>query len=129
MMPTKLYTSARSKAAGWNQAGNFGGGSRLVEHLSLSAVGLATAALVLLPALVAFTVPEAPPSPSPWFRGRFTKIRREALAVPWSPKRRWGVELLAFTSLASKTMRSRLHRKGKSQPQFRFNPLPTGGKF
>ena len=53
----------------------------LVEHLSLSAVGLATACLGLLPALLAFTVPEAPPTPSPWFRGRFTEIRREALAV------------------------------------------------
>jgi hypothetical protein len=59
-------------------------------------VGLATAALVLLPALVAFTVPEAPPTPSRWFRGRFTEIRREALAVLRSPKRRWGVELLVY---------------------------------
>jgi hypothetical protein len=40
LMATKLYTSAQSKAAGWNQAGNFGGGVlgaalvlRLVEHL------------------------------------------------------------------------------------------------
>jgi len=48
----------------------------------------------LLPALVAFTVPEAPPTPSPWFRGRFAEIRREALAVLRSPKRRWGVLLL-----------------------------------
>jgi PAT family beta-lactamase induction signal transducer AmpG len=101
LMATMLSTSAQSKAAGWNQAGNFGGGVLgaalvlwLVEHLSLSAVGLATAALVLLPALVAFTVPEAQPTPSPWFRGRFTEIRREALAVLRSPKRRWGVLLL-----------------------------------
>jgi MFS family permease len=103
LMPTMLYTSAQSKAAGWNQAGNFGGGVlaaalvlRLVDHLSLSSVGLATAVLVLLPALVAFTVPEAPPTPSRWFRGRFTEIRREALAVLRSPKRRWGVELLVY---------------------------------
>jgi MFS transporter, PAT family, beta-lactamase induction signal transducer AmpG len=101
LMATMLSASAQSKAAGWNQAGNFGGGVLgaalvlwLVEHVSLSAVGLATAALVLLPALVAFTVPEPPPTPSPWFRGRFSEIRREALAVLRSPKRRWGVLLL-----------------------------------
>src|SRR5580704_13398175 len=97
LMATMLSASAQSKAAGWNQAGNFGGGVLgaalvlwLVEHVSLSAVGVAAAALVLLPALVAFTVPEAPPSPSPWFRGRFTEIRREALAVLRSPKAAMG---------------------------------------
>jgi MFS family permease len=101
MMTTMLSASAQSKAAGWNQAGNFGGGVLgaalvlwLVEHFSLSTVGLATAALVLLPALVAFTVPEAPPTPSPWFRGRLAELRRETLAVLRSPKRRWGVLLL-----------------------------------
>jgi hypothetical protein len=68
-----LSASGKSKAAGWNQAGNFGGGVLgaalvlwLVQHTS---VGLATAAMVLLPALVAFTVPEAPPAKSAWFRG------------------------------------------------------------
>jgi PAT family beta-lactamase induction signal transducer AmpG len=101
LMATILSASAQSKAAGWNQAGNFGGGVLgaalvlwLAEHASLSAVGLASAALVLLPALVAFTIPETPPTPSPWFRGRFAEIRREALAVARSPKRRWGVLLL-----------------------------------
>jgi MFS family permease len=81
MMATMLPASAQSKAAGWNQAGNFGGGVLgaalvlwLVDHFSLSTVGLATAALVLLPALFAFTVPEAPPTPSPWFRGRLAKM-------------------------------------------------------
>lgn len=101
LMATMLSASAQSKAAGWNQAGNFGGGVLgaalvlwLVQHVSLSAVGLATAALVLLPALVAFTVPEPPPTPSPWIRGRLSEIRRESLAVLRSPKRRWGVLLL-----------------------------------
>src|SRR6516225_12185009 len=57
LMATMLSASAQSKAAGWNQAGNFGRGVLgaalvlwLVERFSLSAVGLATAALVLLPA-------------------------------------------------------------------------------
>jgi MFS family permease len=111
LMATKLYTSAQSKAAGWNQARNFGGGVlgaalvlRLVEHLSLSAVGLATAALVLLPALVAFTVPEAPPTPSRWFRGRFTEIRREARCC--GRRSGGGESSFSFTSVASKTMRS-----------------------
>ena len=101
MMATMLSPSAQSKAAGWNTAGNFGGGVLgaalvlwLVQHFSLSAVGLATAAMVLLPALVAFTIPEAPPSQSYWFRGRFAELRRETLAMLRSPKRRWGVLLL-----------------------------------
>jgi len=101
LMATMLSESAQSKAAGWSQAGNFGGGVLgaalvlwLVEHLSLFASGLATAVLVVLPSLIAFTVPEAPPTPSPWFRGRFAEMRKEALAVLRSPKRRWGVLLL-----------------------------------
>src|SRR5215467_262702 len=101
LMATMLSASAQSKAAGWNMVGNYGGGFLgaalvlwLVERLSPSAVSLATAALVLLPALVAFTVPETPRTPSPWFRGRFAEVRREALAALRSPKRRWGVLLL-----------------------------------
>ena len=101
LMATMLSASAQSKAAGWNQAGNFGGGVLgaafvlwLVEHFSLSMVGLATAALVVLPALVALTVPESLPEPSPWFRGRFGGIRKEAIAMLRSPKRRWGILLL-----------------------------------
>jgi len=101
LMATMLSESAQSKAAGWSQAGNFGGGVlgaalvlSLVEHLSLFAAGFATAVLVVLPSLIAFTVPEAPPTPSPWFRGRFAEMRKEALAVLRSPKRRWGVLLL-----------------------------------
>jgi MFS transporter, PAT family, beta-lactamase induction signal transducer AmpG len=101
LMATMLSASDQSKAAGWNQAGNFGGGVLgaalvlwLVEHVSLSAVGLATATLVLFLALVAFTVPETPPTPCPWVRGRFSEIQREALTVLRSPKRRWGVLLL-----------------------------------
>jgi hypothetical protein len=96
-----LTAPSQSKAAGWNQAGNFGGGVLgaalviwLAEHFSLSAVGLATAALVLLPALVVFTIHEAPPAPSRWFRGRFSEIGKDALAILRTPKRRWGVLLL-----------------------------------
>lgn len=101
MMATMLSPSAQPKAAGWNQAGSFGGGVLgaavvlwLVPRVSLSAVGLAMAAMVLLPALVAFTIPEAPPARSAWFRGRLAELRKEALAVLRSPKRRWGALLL-----------------------------------
>jgi MFS family permease len=101
LMATMLSASAQSKAAGWNQAANSGGSGFgaavvlwLVGHLSSSVVGLVIAVLVLLPAMVAFTVPEASPAPSPWFCGRPAEIRREALAVLRSPKRRWEVLLL-----------------------------------
>jgi MFS family permease len=101
LMATMLSAFSQSRAAGWNQAGNFGGGVLgaalvlwLAEYLSPSEVGLATAALVLLPALFVFTIPEAPPEPSPWFRGRFSEIGREVLAVLRSPRRRLGVLLL-----------------------------------
>lgn len=101
MMATMLSASAQSKAAGWSMAGNFGGGVLgaafvlwLVQHLSLSAVGLATAVMVLLPALVVFAVPEGPPAQSAWFRGRLSELRREVMAMLRSPKRRWGALLL-----------------------------------
>jgi PAT family beta-lactamase induction signal transducer AmpG len=101
LMVTMLPASAQAKASAWNQAGNFGGGVLgaavvlwLVERFSLPVVGLATAALVALPAYVAFTIAEPLPIASPWFRGRFAEIRREGLAMLRSPKRRWSVLLL-----------------------------------
>jgi hypothetical protein len=101
LMVTMLSASEQSKASAWNQAGNFGGGVlgaaivlRLIDRLSLPLVGLAAAALVALPAYIALTIPEPLPRSSPWFRGRLSEIRREALAVLRSPKRRWSVLLL-----------------------------------
>jgi hypothetical protein len=100
-MVTMLPASAQAKASAWNQAGNFVGGVLgaavvlwLVERFSLPLVGLATAALVALPAYAAFTIAEPLPKASPWFFGRFAEIRREGLAVLRSPKRRWSVFLL-----------------------------------
>jgi len=98
LMATILSASAQSKAAGWNQAGNFGGGVLgaalvlwLAEHASLSAVGLASAALVLLPALVAFTIPETPPTPSPpGFAGTSPKFEEKRWR--WRGRRSGGGE-------------------------------------
>jgi MFS family permease len=101
LMATMLSLSAQAKASGWNQAGNFGGGVLgaavvlwLVARYSLPVAGLAAAALVVLPALLAFTITEPAPVASSWFRGRFTQFRREALALIRSPGRRWSVILL-----------------------------------
>jgi PAT family beta-lactamase induction signal transducer AmpG len=100
LMAATLSPSAQSKAAGWNQAGNFGGGVLgaavvlwLAQRVSVPVVGLAIAALVALPALAAFTINETPPVGSHWFRGRFGEMGRECLAVLRSPRRRWGVLL------------------------------------
>jgi MFS transporter, PAT family, beta-lactamase induction signal transducer AmpG len=101
LMATMLTAPGQARAAAWDQAGNFGGGALggalvlwFVERLSLPLVGLATGVLAILPALAAFTINEAPPIASHWFRGRLAEIRREGLAVLRSPKRRWSVLLL-----------------------------------
>ena len=68
LMATMLSVSAQAKASGWNQAGNFGGGVLgaavvlwLVARFSLPVAGLAAAALVALPGLLAFTITEPAP--------------------------------------------------------------------
>src|SRR5579863_10350189 len=101
LMATMLSVSGQSQASAWDMAGNFGGGALggaillwLAQRVSLPLVGLAAALLIALPALAAFTVTEAPPAATPWFRGRFGEIKRECLAVLRSPGRRWGVLLL-----------------------------------
>jgi hypothetical protein len=66
----------------------------LVVRFSLPVAGLAAAALVALPALLAFTITEPAPVASAWLAGRFTQFRREALALLRSPGRRWSVLLL-----------------------------------
>jgi MFS family permease len=76
LMATMLSVSAQAKASGWNQAGNFGGGVLgaavvlwLVARFSLPVAGLAAAALVALPALLAFTITEPAPVASAWLAG------------------------------------------------------------
>jgi MFS transporter, PAT family, beta-lactamase induction signal transducer AmpG len=101
LMATMLSPFQQAKASAWNQAGNWGGvglGSALVLWLvarfSLPHAGLAAAALVALPAFLAFTIAEQPPAISSWFRGRFAQFRQEALALLRSPRRRWSVLLV-----------------------------------
>ena len=88
LMATTLSPSAQGKAAGWSSAGNFGGGVLgaalvlwMAQKTSLHWIGIAMAALILLPALPAFTISERPPASSSWFRGRFAEMGREARAV------------------------------------------------
>jgi hypothetical protein len=96
-----LSESAQSKAAAWIMAGQLGGGALgaalilwLAARVPIATVGLCTAALVALPALLAFSIPEPLPSPSAWFRGRLPQIGKELWAVVRSPERRWSTLLL-----------------------------------
>jgi hypothetical protein len=52
------------------------------------------AILIALPALVALTIAEPEPPPSPWFRDRLTRIVSEIRTLICSPRRRWGTVLL-----------------------------------
>ena len=101
LMATMLSDSAQAKASGWNQAGSFGGGVLgaavvlwLVGRFSLHAAGFAAAALVVLPAFLAFTIAEPAPIARSWIGGRFAQFRKEAVALFRSPRRRWSVLLL-----------------------------------
>lgn len=101
LMATMLSSSGQNKAAAWNQAGNFGGGVLgasmvlwLAQRISLPLTGIAMAAMMLLPALLALTISDPPPTGSYWFRGRFREMVRESLTVMRSPRRGWSVLLL-----------------------------------
>jgi MFS family permease len=101
LMATRLSVPGQSKASAWNMAGNFGGGVLgaavvlwLAQRVPLPVVGLALAAMIALPSLAAFSISEAPPVATHWFRGRFREFRKECIAVLRSPRRRWGVVLL-----------------------------------
>jgi MFS transporter, PAT family, beta-lactamase induction signal transducer AmpG len=101
LMMRTLSTLAQAKASAWLQVGNLGGGALgaaavfwLAARLPLSVVGLFVGGLVMLPASVAFSMPEAPPALSPWFRGRLCEIGREIRAMVRSPERRWSALLL-----------------------------------
>lgn len=66
----------------------------LVARFSLSLAGLVAAALVALPAFLAFIITEPASATSAWFRGRLAQFRKEAVALFRSPRRRWSVLLL-----------------------------------
>jgi MFS transporter, PAT family, beta-lactamase induction signal transducer AmpG len=91
----------QAKASAWFQVGLLGGGALggaavmwLAARLPLFLVGAVVAVLIALPGFFAFTIPEPPPLPSPWFQGRFRQIGRELWAVVRLPERRWGTLLL-----------------------------------
>jgi MFS family permease len=101
LMATMLPVSAQAKASGWNQAGNWAGVGLggavvlwLVARFSLLVAGLAAAALIALPAFLAYTITEPAPVASSWFRGRFAQFRKETVTLFRSPRRRWSVLLL-----------------------------------
>lgn len=101
LMVRTLSAHAQAKASAWYQAGMLGGGALggaavlwLAARLPLMVVGLSVAALIALPACVGFTIPEPPPAPSLWFRGRLPAMRKEILALLRLPQRRWSTFLL-----------------------------------
>jgi len=96
-----LSESAQSKAAAWIMAGQLGGGALgaavilwLAARVPITTVGLCVAALVAVPGLLAFTIPEPLPESSAWFQGRLPLIGRELWSVLRSPLRRWSTLLL-----------------------------------
>ncbi len=96
-----LSESAQSKAAAWIMAGQLGGGALgaavilwLAARIPIATVGVCVAALVALPGLLAFTIPESLPEPSGWFKGRLPQIGKELWSVARSPQRRWSTLLL-----------------------------------
>jgi MFS family permease len=100
-MVRAILARDRNRASAWYQVGLLGGGALggalilwLAARLSLPVVGFSVALMIALPGLVAFTIPEAPPEASPWFKGRLKQIAGEFLALARSPTRRWSVLLL-----------------------------------
>jgi MFS transporter, PAT family, beta-lactamase induction signal transducer AmpG len=96
-----LSESAQSKAAAWIMAGQLGGGALgaalilwLAARVPIATVGVCVAALVAVPGLLAFTIPEPSPESSAWFQGRLPQIGKELWAVVRSPVRRWSTLLL-----------------------------------
>ena len=96
-----LSESAQSKAAAWIMAGQLGGGALgaavilwLAARVPIATAGVCVAALVAVPGLLAFTIPEPLPESSAWLQGRLPQIGKELWAVVRSPVRRWSTLLL-----------------------------------
>jgi MFS transporter, PAT family, beta-lactamase induction signal transducer AmpG len=101
LMVRTLPTAAQGKASAWAEAGQLGGGALggalvlwLVSRVRPWTVGMVLAVLIVLPALMALTIAEPPPPPSPWFRDRLSRIAGEIRSLIRSPRRRWGAVLL-----------------------------------
>ena len=66
----------------------------LANRMPLLAVGLCVAPLIASPGVLALSIPEPPPIPTPWFQGGFTRIFRELWTLLRSSDRRWSTLLL-----------------------------------
>lgn len=102
LMVSTLSREGQSRASGWTQAGNLGGGALgagitlwLMEKLPIAGAAAATAAMVAIPSLAALTVPEGPPAASAGLLDRLGKIGRELVTVFRSRRTLWGLLLLA----------------------------------
>ena len=102
LMVSTLSRQAQSKASGWTQAGNLGGGALgagitlwLMERLPLAGAAVATAAMVAIPSLAALTIAEGVPAASAGLLDRLGKIGCELVAVFRSRRTLWGLLLLA----------------------------------
>jgi MFS transporter, PAT family, beta-lactamase induction signal transducer AmpG len=101
LMVKTLTEIAQGKASAWSEAGQLGGGALggaavmwLATRKPLWAVGLILAVMIALPALIALTIKEPAPAPSPLFRGRLIKMAREIWQLVSTPERRWSALLL-----------------------------------
>jgi PAT family beta-lactamase induction signal transducer AmpG len=101
LMVRTLSSVSQARASAWWQAGWLGGGALggaaimwLAARMPLLLVGVCTATLIALLGFLPFTISEAKPNPSPWFRGRLIQIGREIWDVLRMPDRRWSVVLL-----------------------------------
>ena len=101
LMVRILRLTDQPKAAAWTQVGVLGGGALsgamvlwLVARMSLFAAGICFGILLAVLGLLAFTIHETAPLPSPWFHGRFATIGKEIWGLARSRPRRWGTLLL-----------------------------------
>jgi len=101
LMVRTFSAAEQSKAAAWIQAGWLGAGTLsgaivlwLVGRMSLLATGFCFAALIVPLGFIPFSIPEAPPQGSAWFRGHVGAIGKEIFALVRAPQRRWGSLLL-----------------------------------
>lgn len=102
LMVSTLSREGQSKASGWTQAGNLGGGALgagitlwLLAALPIAGASVATAAMVAIPSLAALTIAEDAPAASAGLFDRLGKIGRELVDVFRSRSTLWGLLLLA----------------------------------
>lgn len=102
LMVGTLSRSGQAQASGWTQAGNLGGGALgagismwLLTRTPLAAATFATAAMMALPSLAAFTIEENLPAQTAGLRDHLWKVGKELITVFHSRRTVWGLLLLA----------------------------------